>query len=1113
MDKGEIGIFFSITSIILIIVLLIGNFILNEKKYNNQNDLFFEFTNDEISLKENDSFNLQNNFLTNYETENIEWNSSNEDVVTIDKDGVITALDCGTVIITANINGEEKNFTVNVSNEEIYIESIMLSTNRVIMQVDGTFKINYTYSPSNANIHNFIYKSSDNDIATVDNYGNISAKKEGTAIIVVTYEGNNNVKEQLEVIVKETQENIVIEDIILSENKKELYVGNYFDLNVKTIPSSVNDSLIYESSNSNVATVDENGRVKAISQGEAVIVVSTPSSIKKSISLIVKNNVILVKDIILKNDNITIKKGNTYKIEASVLPSSANNNLKYESSNSNVATVDDNGVITALEIGKTIIKVSAVNGISKNINLVIEENKIIVEDLILSEKEKTILPGAYFYINAEVKPNNADSNLTYESSNKNIVTVSSNGKVVGVLPGTAIITVKTVNGIKKSINIIVKDDKINLQSVTILEKTISLKIGEKITLNTSIKPANANNYQLLWKTSNSKIASVVNGVVTANSSGNTYIEVYDKITGVNSQITINVKESLPDTIMLQDFDNFSNFYDLFSKTNLSNHGVIYPEVLKVNTEIESVNGAYFDFRKAKSNGWAQIYNYSKNIPTNFSEIDEKYNLRFWISNGDYNDLYITLLLNDGKNSNYIDATMVKLVKYNGDIINSGTTNKGGYGNNSSITIPNGFKGWISFPLKNIKSIGNNLININNVKYISLDIRPNNPKANTYYVLDNICLSTKLKANQSNIRNEIKNKIDLVGMFYTIWFDFWEASNNLYNNDASDNYATGNIYNVSENKFGPINSFHYWAKPALGYYTSNNTEVIKKHMEMLVNAGIDFIYIDFTNLMDKNVFVNNSYNNDSSTSKDAYANYYEFAIWDYQVTKPFNNLLKTLKAMINNGQKVPKIVPWISNYDNSQYAINRIYNEYFKDGKYSDLWLYYNNKPLLMSIKTPSVSDNRFTYRATWALFEQNDIYNNTWTWRQKDNSVYGKGPNGELEEMSVNTAVSWYYMSVPTGVKPRNHGITFYEQWRNVYQHHPKITLVGTWNEWGAQRLVDYNAECKDYCFTDQYTQEYSNDIEPMSGGHNDQYYKWLIEYVDSYRKYEVCPRLVEEGY
>ena len=578
------------------------------------------------------------------------------------------------------------------------------------------------------------------------------------------------------------------------------------------------------------------------------------------------------------------------------------------------------------------------------------------------------------------------------------------------------------------------------------------------------------------------------------------------------------------TIMLEDFDNIVDPNAVLLETDLSSAGIIYPEIHVVNNEVESSKGLYFDFRKNKEFGWAQIYNFSNNVANSFSMVTNDYYLRFWISNGENDNLYISLLFND---QNYVDANKVELVKYNGDKEEIVVDNKGGYGDDSSVKIPKGFKGWISFPLKYLKGNNNSIIELDEVKYLLIDVRPDTPKANTYYVIDSICLSTDTSGSTSNIKNEITYKTDLVGIFYTIWFDFWELANNSGGYNGNDYYFTGNVYNVTEGAFGPENTFHYWAKPALGYYTSTNVDVIEEHMKMLSDAGIDFVYIDFTNLLDKNLYGNDTY--------------YEQVVWTYQVHKPFNTLLSTMKNMLDEGKDVPKIVPWFGTWQTfgvldggaSSYVVERFYDEYYMCddcSKYNDLWLYYDDKPLVMTTVDLNNDDTiiydelpSFTYRNTWALFNDRneEIGIGEWTWREKDNAIYGKNFNGEIEEMSVNVAVSSYYMSICDYISDSNcndyvysrkGGTTFYNQWSNVFNVHPKITLVGTWNEWGAQRLSS-DAACGKNCFTDQYNQEYSNDIEPMYGGHGDQYYQWLISYINAYREYQECPRLVENGY
>ena len=73
----------------------------------------------------------------------------------------------------------------------------------------------------------------------------------------------------------------------------------------------------------------------------------------------------------------------------------------------------------------------------------------------------------------------------------------------------------------------------------------------------------------------------------------------------------------------------------------------------------------------------------------------------------------------------------------------------------------------------------------------------------------------------------------------------------------------------------------------------------------------------------------------------------------------------------------------------------------------------------------------------------------------------------------------------------------------------PKVLTRTWWIEWAAQRfIVDGQT-----AFVDNYNQEYSRDIEPMEGGHGDQYYQWMKQYIEAYKAGKDCPRLVEEGY
>ena len=164
-------------------------------------------------------------------------------------------------------------------------------------------------------------------------------------------------------------------------------------------------------------------------------------------------------------------------------------------------------------------------------------------------------------------------------------------------------------------------------------------------------------------------------------------------------------------------------------------------------------------------------------------------------------------------------------------------------------------------------------------------------------------------------------------------------------------------------------------------------------------------------------------------------------------------------------------------------------------------------PIVPRIPEIELRNADLTVRRMWGL-EQN-LLPEEWSYLQHD-SEPNQNLVGLTEQMCVCTAAQRSYMSKKSA-QGREHGIFMYSQWYHAFQHRPKIISITWWNEWAAQRLP--MSDGRTYHFTDNYTQEYSRDIEPMKGGHGDQYYLWMKEYIRAYRNIEECPVLVESGY
>lgn len=173
----------------------------------------------------------------------------------------------------------------------------------------------------------------------------------------------------------DTSEDIVIPtDIQLSKTKLTLEVGSSETVTATVIPSNTTDkTLLWKSSNTSVATVKD-GIINGISVGETTVTV-TCGSVKKTINVIVADNVISVTELELSTDSVSLVVGKSETVTATVNPSNATDKtVTWCSNDESIATVSD-GVITAISKGTVIISATA-GSIIKEINVTVSEKEI-----------------------------------------------------------------------------------------------------------------------------------------------------------------------------------------------------------------------------------------------------------------------------------------------------------------------------------------------------------------------------------------------------------------------------------------------------------------------------------------------------------------------------------------------------------------------------------------------------------------------------------------------------------------------------------------------------------------------------------------------------------------
>ena len=159
----------------------------------------------------------------------------------------------------------------------------------------------------------------------------------------------------------DTPSEVISENIKLNKAELSLDIGEKFSLKVTLIPSNGKEIIKYTSSDESVAIVSENGEIKGVGSGSTVIVVTVQGTdLKAECKVDVSNNTIIAQDLFVQNERVNLKVGETYQINVTVVPSdTVDKSLIYKSLNEKFLTVSEDGLVTALSKGRTMVEIQA----------------------------------------------------------------------------------------------------------------------------------------------------------------------------------------------------------------------------------------------------------------------------------------------------------------------------------------------------------------------------------------------------------------------------------------------------------------------------------------------------------------------------------------------------------------------------------------------------------------------------------------------------------------------------------------------------------------------------------------------------------------------------------
>ena len=326
---------------------------------------------------------------------------------------------------------------------------------------------------------------------------------------------------------------------------------------------------------------------------------------------------------------------------------------------------------------------------------------------------------------------------------------------------------------------------------------------------------------------------------------------------------------------------------------------------------------------------------------------------------------------------------------------------------------------------------------------------------------------------------------LVGIFYFLWLGAHggKAPRDISKILKADPKAG---YKPNDPMWGPVGFYHHWGEPLYGYYWSNDEWVVRRHMKLLMQANIDFLFFDTTNAV--------TYENNAKL------------------------VMRVLQEYHDAGWKTPQVMFYTNT--RSGWTVQQIYNKIYKPKFAPDAWFKLDGKPVIVAKEEECSPETRAFFTIVKSQWPNEVQKKGGWPWMdfaRPQRLFPGEKVNRSVMNVSVAQHPQIHFGDSAMYGETRNRGRAFHngandpapgawkkgynaaEQWAHAIKMDPDIVLVTGWNEWIAGRWPGTRE--RPISFVDCANWEFSRDIEMMRGGYGDAYFLQLVESVKRYKR------------
>lgn len=433
------------------------------------------------------------------------WESLTPAVATVSTSGRVQGISAGDAIVAVRtLGGAVAYANVHVHQNAI---GIRLDPEKVKIDSGETIRIDVIFNPPTTTNKDVVWSTSSPDVAVVNEAGMVTGLKGGVAVITCkTVDGGLQAFCLIEV-----------EEPILSIelNPTEYVLGIGKTLQIEAVISNrgtaSNLELEWYSDDEYVASVDQTGKVTAMEYGDCIIYCEAVEG-----DAIATCKIHVVKEVEKIKLNYSVKTiivGHSFTLKSTVIPEDADfTNVSYKADDNTIVIVDDDGVVTGIKPGSTFVRAEALDNSGKYaLCYVTVINEIAATGITVSDAEIYLIPGEHKTVNYTIKPSNTTDNVTWSSSNEEIATVSTSGKITAKSIGTAKITIMAASGKSATVTVHVLGLSRTSIQIPIYTQYSQLVLD-------GVDPS-----EVRWDVTDTSICDIQNGVITARKVGTTTV--------------------------------------------------------------------------------------------------------------------------------------------------------------------------------------------------------------------------------------------------------------------------------------------------------------------------------------------------------------------------------------------------------------------------------------------------------------------------------------------------------------------------------------------------------------------------------------------------------------